>query len=1164
MNAELELDARRLLPLPQSGAGPVAAGNARNRMNSGEDRTSGCAVMAEQPSRPSAAPSEDARVIRAMHEYLAALEAGQPPDRAAFLDRHADIAEALADCLEGLEFVHGLAPELSPADEGDRAGEPAATDLQLEVPLGDYRIVREIGRGGMGVVYEAMQLSLGRRVALKVLPFAAALDPRQLQRFRNEAQAAAHLHHSNIVPVFGVGCERGVHFYAMQFIEGQTLAAVIGELRRAENEPEALATVTPRASVAVAEHQGKDEAVTTPHGQGAVTEETPARASLTTLGERRGREYYRKVAELGVQAAQALEYAHQTGVVHRDIKPANLLVDARGNLWITDFGLAHVQSDAPLTLTGDLIGTLRYMSPEQALGQRDLVDRRSDLYSLGVTLYESLTLKPAFAGGDRQELLRQIAFEEAPAPRRRNRAIPRELETIVSKAMARRPAERYGTAQELADDLSRFLKDEPIRARRPTPWQRARKWARRHRPVVWSVAVVLLLALAFAAANVWWWAQKRATAAGAAREALREAARLQQQEKWPEAQDAVRRAEELLTGVGAVEDLRRQVERMSRDLEMVRRLQEARLQLAAINDGQPQWEAINAAFGEAFAWYGLDLETLELPGAANRIRSHAIHVQLAAALDHLAFLRRKAGVQGWMHLLEISQAVNPDPWRGRIRDALRNTDARACDELVASALNDEPSPTMAVLLSGITRGTPAARRMVRILRKVRRRYPADVWVSLELALCLYDLQPPGLEEAIRYLTAIVALRPESPGARVSLGAALAAKGLLDEAIAEHREALRLQKDYATAHNSLGAALSAKGLVDEAIAEHREALRLQKDYASAHNNLGVALESKGQVDEAIAEYRKALRLQKDWTVAHINLGHALKAKGKVDEAIAEFRAALRLNKDDEVAHNHLGLALADKSQIDEAIGEFREAIRLNKDFAEAHYSLGLLLLKQGQFTAALAELKQSHELGSRIPGWHRPSAQWFHLAQRLVRLDDLLSRVLQGKARPDATDRLNLAWFCQVHKKRYVAAVRFYEEAFTALSRLGDKPRWGHRYNAARAAVLAAAGQGNDAARLNDPERQRLRRQALDWLRADLTHWAKQGKSMSPSPRTDFERALRHWKRAPDLAGVRDEVALSNLPEVERQAWRTFWADVENVLADIRHQRRPQQKPPSKL
>jgi serine/threonine protein kinase len=313
-----------------------------------------------------------------------------------------------------------------------------------------------------------------------VLPFAATLDPKQLQRFKNEAQAAAGLHHTNIVPVYFVGCERGVHFYAMQLIDGRTLAAVIHDLRGAQQrgdqaDLDRTSPYTPAPAAA------------------AGAPDTPLGQVLSTERSRRGPAFFRAVARLGVQAAEALEHAHQLGVIHRDVKPGNLMVDGRGNLWITDFGLAHCQSQAGLTMTGDLVGTLRYMSPEQALAQRVLVDQRTDVYSLGATLYELLTLEPAFAGNDRQEVLRQVAFEEPRPPRRLNKAIPRELETIVLKALEKSPAERYAIAQELADDLERFLKDESIQARRPTLVQRARKWARRHPSVVWSAAIVLVL-----------------------------------------------------------------------------------------------------------------------------------------------------------------------------------------------------------------------------------------------------------------------------------------------------------------------------------------------------------------------------------------------------------------------------------------------------------------------------------------------------------------------------------------------------------------------------------------------------------------------------------------------------------------------------------------------
>ena len=399
------------------------------------------------------------------------IQAGIPLNLEGILQDHPERANELRELLPAIQMMaevgHALAKEEIASASDSRKGQELGT-------LGDFRILREVGRGGMGIVYEAEQLSLGRRVALKVLPLAATMDPRNLERFRNEATAAAHLHHSHIVPVFGVGCERGVHYYAMQFIEGQSLAEVIFDLRG----------------------QSRAETIPTQH-KSARPGET-RRSAISTLDHpTSNRDYFRQVAQLGIQAAEALDYAHQRGIIHRDIKPANLLLDAGGNLWITDFGLATIQgTDVRLTCTGDLLGTIRYMSPEQASRKHLSMSPRSDIYSLGVTLYELLTLEPAFSAVDKAELLVQLAYQEPRPPRSVNRAVPPELETIVLKAMAKNPDERYATAQELTEDLRRFLDDKPIKARRPSLAQRWLKWARRHRALVRTVTAAALVSVA--------------------------------------------------------------------------------------------------------------------------------------------------------------------------------------------------------------------------------------------------------------------------------------------------------------------------------------------------------------------------------------------------------------------------------------------------------------------------------------------------------------------------------------------------------------------------------------------------------------------------------------------------------------------------------------------
>jgi WD40 repeat protein len=324
----------------------------------------------------------------------------------------------------------------------------------------------------MGVVYEAEQVSLGRRVAVKVLPFAGMLDDRWLKRFQNEARAAATLDHPNIVSVHFIGRERGIHFFAMQFIDGLTLEEVTQRLRS-----EAAAKKAARG----AKHKlPKADLVVPPAPSPAVSDD-----ATTSLGT--GKSHFRRIAELAADAADAIEHAHQQRIVHRDIKPSNLMLDEQGQIWITDFGLATTHGESNLTLTGDRIGTLRYSSPEQSRG--GVIDHRTDIYSLGITLYELLALEPAFGAQDRQILLEQILHKE-PRPLRQVRSeVPKDLAVIVHKAISKAPEERYQTAREFSDDLRRFLAQKPIKAKPPALWELAARWVRQ-RPGVALGAVV--------------------------------------------------------------------------------------------------------------------------------------------------------------------------------------------------------------------------------------------------------------------------------------------------------------------------------------------------------------------------------------------------------------------------------------------------------------------------------------------------------------------------------------------------------------------------------------------------------------------------------------------------------------------------------------------------
>ncbi len=414
---------------------------------------------------PDGAPTCSDRASQALDEYLKLLESGFAPEVEQFLLAYPELADGLRGQIEALREIHQAAASLQPVS-------PAMAPRQGW--LGSYRLIREIGRGGMGVVFEAEDTTMGRRVALKVLPFAALLNDKQLARFHNEAQAAARLHHPHIVPVFAVGSDRGVHFYAMQFVDGRSL-------------DEAMNTLSPLPRPVRGEGTGAES----PAGEIATTAPWP---DPIPAAPHQSIDYLRKIATIGRDVALALQHAHETGILHRDIKPSNLMLDHAGHVWVTDFGLARVPGDVGVTSTGDVLGSARYMSPEQAAGRRAFVDHRTDIYSLGITLYELLTLRPAYPSETREQFLRQIEHEDPPSPRRWNAAIPPILESIVLKAIDKDPARRFLSAQELADDLQRFLDGMPTHSHRTRLADRLRRFSRRHRRLVMGIVGMSVVA----------------------------------------------------------------------------------------------------------------------------------------------------------------------------------------------------------------------------------------------------------------------------------------------------------------------------------------------------------------------------------------------------------------------------------------------------------------------------------------------------------------------------------------------------------------------------------------------------------------------------------------------------------------------------------------------
>ena len=454
-------------------------------------------------------PSElESRLADELDRITEQIQQGKKPDVSHLVNDYPDMAETIHAYVRQIELLQGAGGNdsniLGLAGSGSSAS-VADSDTDNSDPnelrIGDYRIEHEIGRGGMGIVYAARQISLDRPVALKILPFASSLDKMQITRFRNEARAAGQLHHPNIVPVFAVGCEDEVHFYAMQKIVGESLESVFrsqkGEapgtdatptwLDTSPDEPKSNSEIAkidepgennpnkvssqkaatvfaesndwlkdsesgqsfdPDATASLPEQSPSTKRVKETLHSGTMgisgidkldaSGSTSASAKVFEFAEPTSVKYHRQIARVGIQVAEALQYAHECGIIHRDIKPSNLLLDRNGKVWITDFGLARVQSDAGLTQTGDVIGTVRYMSPEQASGDLTILDQRTDVYSLGITLYELITLHEAFHGLDRREMLWAIEEKDPITPRRLNSSIPIDLETIVLKAISKK------------------------------------------------------------------------------------------------------------------------------------------------------------------------------------------------------------------------------------------------------------------------------------------------------------------------------------------------------------------------------------------------------------------------------------------------------------------------------------------------------------------------------------------------------------------------------------------------------------------------------------------------------------------------------------------------------------------------------------------------------
>ena len=799
-------------------------------------------------------PDQQSQLTLILDEYLTQLENGARPNEAALIAAHPEIADQLRVQLDNLRLLHEAAA--TPSSSG------SLSHYAAPKKLGAYELTREIGRGGMGIVYEAIDRTLNRQVALKVLPFAAVLDRKQIARFRNEAQAAAQLSHPHIVPVYSVGVDRGVHFYAMQYVEGRPLSAAIGELReRMQRRQDAPAAVSAKTATAYRiRPPSTDRNSMAAAASGDAGREGPAireragastanKAAISTYDYPLGADFFKHAAELGIQVALGLQYAHDFGIVHRDVKPSNLLLDDAGKIWIADFGLAHIPNDVSMTATGDVLGTVRYMSPEQASGRGTFVDHRTDIYSLGLTLYELVTFQPAFSSNRRQRLFEQLATEPA-APRKLNRAIPVDLETIINKAMSNEPADRYGSAQALADDLRRFVEGRPTHARRPSLADRLAKWSRRHRRAVAAAALALVIATCGLAIAAWTIsAEKNRTAAALA---VAEANLKQSRTNFRAAREIVDRlgirVSEQLAAIPGAENIRHELLTETQnyyeffltqsDDEALRRDRSMGLTRAAnIAEQLGQREQALALYAEART--NLQAMIDEFPGELEFRREYARCLNNEGVL-----LRRLGRTDEALQQLDQALAQHAVLIEQFGEDLL-------IDDLASAEAN------RAVVLQ--QRGELLSSRLayqsaIASLRKALLKTPEDVERATRLSVSLQNLASASEETD-----------PEQ-----ALAHCLEAIEIQERLVGERPEVAPLRSDLALSYNNLGRLRALQRQWDEAEQSYEKAIRIEArlselaprvvryrcDLAISLNNLGQLHVHLGRPENALNAFRQS--------------------------------------------------------------------------------------------------------------------------------------------------------------------------------------------------------------------------------------------------------------------------------------------------------------------